>query len=253
MTAIQFKSLNRPLSVVADDIARSLAFAQDQGGQQQIVTPLLYPGGGCVVLRLEESPDGYFISDYGSARREADLMGGGRLFARIAREQAARHGVNFDSDLIFDIQVPREAVVTAAIAVANASKAAVDETAETLSEKKAADQRERLWRILGVAFPGYQVQEDASFTGRSETWKFDAIIMMDKPALFQTVSPTANSVHAAVSRFLDVRDSDANATIRVSVPTAIKATPHIALLARTSQIVGIDQPASRFAAFLEAA
>lgn len=253
VTAIQLKYPHLPLSGVADEIARSLAYAQEHGGQQQIVTPLLYPGGACVVLRLEESADGYFVSDYGAARREADLIGGSRLFARIARDQAQRHGVNFDSDLIFDLEVPRDALVTAAIAVANASKTAVYETAEALSEKKAADQREQLWRLLGRAFPGQKVEENAPFGGRSETWTFDAIVMMDRPALFQTVAPNSISVHAAVSRFLDIRDNGADETIRVSVPTKMRQTPHLSLLARTSQIVGIDEPTSRFSAFAAAA
>lgn len=237
----------RSLAVVAEEVAKMLSFAQEHGGHQQIVTPLLYPGGACVVLRLEKSPNGYFVSDYGAARRECELMGGDRIFSRVAREQARKHGVNFDSDLIFDIEVPREALVTAAIAVANASKASVDETAEALSAKKADTQRERLWKTLFEVFPKESIEENAQFAGRSETWKFDAVVQMEKPILFQTVTPNSLSVHSAVARFLDVKDNGSEATVRVSVPLNVQATPHIQLLSRTSRIIGIAEPKTRFA------
>lgn len=243
----RMSSSSESLQSVAEEVARTLSYSQEFGGHQQIVTPLLYPGGGCVVLRLEASPNGFFVSDYGAARRECELMGGDRIFSRVAREQAKKHGVNFDSDMIFDIEVPREALVTAAIAVANASKASVDETAETISAKKADTQREKLWRTLLDVFPKESVVENGSFSGRSETWKFDAVVQLENTILFQTVSPNSLSVHSAVARFLDVKDNGNEDTVRVSVPFNVQATPHIQLLSRTSRIIGITEPKDRFA------
>lgn len=234
------------LSSVAEDMARSLAFAQNTGGQQQIVTPLLYPSGACVVLRLDVSREGYFVSDAGAGRREAELMGGDRIYGRIAAEQAKRHSVNFDSDLVFDIEVPMEALVTAAIAVANASKDAVRDTAEKLSERKADAQRERLWRTLFGIFPRDRVFENVEFSGRSEIWKFDALVQMDRPLLFHTVAPSSISVQSAVARFLDVKDNGGNETVRVSVATSLHQTPHLQLLTRISRVVEIDAPRAQY-------
>lgn len=253
MTLSFFKADRPSLGDVAADVARALSYAQEYGGQQQIVTPLLYPGGGCVVLRLEHSATGFFVSDYGAARHEADLMGGQKIFARIARRQAEKHGVNFDSDLIFDIEVPAEALVAASIAVANASKAAVDATAEALSEKKADAQRERLWRLLGLAFPNRKVEHNGSYRGSTDNWTFDAIVIDEKPVLFQTVAPNPLSVHSAVTRFLDVKDGGPDETVRVSVVLDLHATPHSAVLARTSKLVEISAEASSFAKLATAA
>lgn len=238
---------NYQLASVAKEIASSLAFAQERGGEQQIVTPLLYPGGARVVLRVQMTPDGYFLSDYGAGKREAELMGDLRIYTRVAKEQAARHGVNFDSDMIFDIEVPRAALVTACIAVANASKTAVDETAEALSQEKAERQKEKLWKKLHGAYPKEKIGENVVFDGHSDTWTFDAIVEADRPILFQTVSSHANSANSAIVRFLDVRSLGAERTTRIAVPTTEQAVPHESVLATTSRIVRITQPIDVFA------
>lgn len=235
------------LSTVAKEIASSLAFAQERGGQQQIVTPLLYPGGARVVLRVEETPDGYFVSDYGAGKREAELMGDLRIYTRVAKEQADRHGVNFDSDMIFDLEVPRPALVTACIAVANASKSAVDETAEALSEQKAASQREKLWAILHSAYPQMRVNENGKFAGHSDLWTFDAVVHASRPILFQTVTAHANSANSAIVRFLDVRTLGPENTVRIAVPTTERPIPHESVLATTSRIIRLSQPIDTFA------
>lgn len=104
-----------------------------------------------------------------------------------------------------------------------------------------------------MAFPVRSIEENAPFAGRSEMWTFDAVVMAERPVLFQTVAPNALSVHSAVSRFLDVRDNGAEETVRVAVAISLSTTPHLSLLARTSQIVGITEPAQRFATFALAA
>ena len=95
------------INQIADEVARALAYSKCSNEGAMIVTPLIYPGGGRVVLRFQESPTGFFISDNGSGRREAELMGGKAIFTRIARLAAERFGVRFDSDMIFDLDVPR--------------------------------------------------------------------------------------------------------------------------------------------------
>ncbi|NKN39326.1 hypothetical protein HFC70_23560 [Agrobacterium sp. a22-2] len=235
------------LNQIAEEVARALAYSKSTNGSAMVVTPLLYPGGVRVVLRFEDSPGGYFISDGGAGRREADLMGGRALFTRIARDAADRFGVRFDSDMVFDLEVPREALVAASIAVANASKAAVDATAEKLSEQHAADQREKLWSRLEAAFPGAYVAREAAFIGASAEWKFDAMIeQSERIAVYDLVSPHANSVHAAVSKFLDVRDLGEKAPTRVAVTLSKENTPHLPLLGRTAKIIDISARAETF-------
>lgn len=241
------------MSTLADKIARSLAYAQERNGQYQIVTPLLYPGGGCVVIRIAQSETGYFVSDYGSAKREADLIGGHRIFTRLAREQAKKHGVSFDSDQVFDIEVPDYALVTAVIAVANASKAAVDMTQSALTEQKAEQQKDILLRRIFSTFNRSDIEVDGEYSGRSENWRFDAIVQVSTPILFQTVTTHANSVNSAISRFLDVKDAGDDLTVRVAVPAKLKSTPHLSLLARTARVLPSDAPDDAFSNLKQAA
>jgi hypothetical protein len=238
--------LDASAHTVAKEVAQALAYAKETNGVPTVVTPLLYPGGGRVVLRIEQSSEGYIVSDFGAGRREAELMGGGHLYSQIAKRAAERFAVRYDSFMLFELEVPREALVTAAIAVGNASKHAVETTAETLSEKRATDQRTVLWRLLEGVFPLGSVFRNERFTGHSDSWEFDAVVQMERPALFQVVTPYPAAVNAAVAKFLDVKDSGADRTIRVAVPTDQEKTPHINLLGRTARIIALDSPRDAF-------
>lgn len=254
MTTLGFMIPNTDrMSTLADKIARSLAYAQERNGQYQIVTPLLYPGGGCVVVRIAQSENGYFVSDYGAARREADLLGGNRIFTRLAKEQAKKHGVSFDSDQVFDIEVPDYALVTATIAVANASKAAVDMTQSALTEQKVELQKDMLLKRIFQTFDRSDIEIDGEYSGRSENWRFDAVVQAGTPILFQTVTANQNSVNSAISRFLDVKDAGDELTVRVAVPARIKDTPHLSLLARTARILPADATEEAFISLKQAA
>lgn len=235
------------LTQIADEVARALSYSKSATEGAFVITPLVYPGGGRVVLRIQDSPTGFFVSDNGAGRREADLMGGRAMFSRIAKNAAERFSVRFDSDMIFDLDVSREALVAASIAVANASKFAVEQTAERLSEHHAFDQKTRLWERLAAAFPGAYVAREASFRGASADWKFDAIIEIENHrAIYDVVLPHPNSVHTAVSKFLDVRDLGDKAPSRIAVALDVNSTPHLPLLGRTAKIIELTSRAEVF-------
>ncbi|WP_210486630.1 hypothetical protein [Microvirga antarctica] len=244
-------SFTKPdLYAVADEIARSLAFTKGAGEAPLIVTPLLYPGGSRVVLSLRQHPRGFFVSDAGYGAREAELLGGSRLFARIAREQAVINDIRFDSDLIFDVDVPRQALVTAAMVVANASKTAVELTAFRLAERRNETQLEDLFGRLESAFGVKNVVRDAEVNGAASTWKVDALVLHpERPAILEMVSANANSVNATVTKFLDIsRSHDADRLIRFSVLANRDKTPHIGVLSATSRLVTVEAAPKAIAA-----
>lgn len=235
------------INAIAEEVARALSYSRCGNDGAMVVTPLIYPGSSRVVLRFQESEGGYFISDLGAGRREAELMGGDAIFTRIAKASAERFGVRFDSDMIFDLEVPREALVAAAIAVANASKEAVDHTAARVSEKRALDQKERLWSRLAAAFPGAYVAREIAIRGASSPWNFDAMIEVNhKKSLFDLVSPHPTSVHAAVAKFLDIQDLGDESPIRVAVTVDKDHTPHLPLLGRTAKIIQLNSAIETF-------
>src|SRR5262249_1476309 len=147
----------------------------------------------------------------------------------------------FDHNMIFDLDVPENDLVSAVIAVANAAKAAVENTAMHLALVEHADSRARLWDRLEHAYGDKALLKKHKFQGSSDQWEFDAAIQLpDHTALFELVVPNTNAVNSAVTKFLDVRDLGQRAPHRVAVLTNIKATPHLPVLGRTARIMSVD-------------
>lgn len=234
------------ISAIADEVARSLAYAKPATEAPTIVTPLLYPGGSRVVLTLREDRGSYFITDGGHGAREADLLGGARIFTRIARELAEANGIRFDSDLIFDIEVPKEALVTAAIMVANTSKIAVETTAQRLANRRFELSIDKLALQFDRQFGSHRVVRDAIVKGATGEWELDLLIKTQgRPALIELVAANANAVNSSVTKFFDIsRLSDSEGFNRYSVLIDAKQTPNIGVLGATSRLVEFDRAVS---------
>ncbi|TDR89541.1 hypothetical protein [Enterovirga rhinocerotis] len=235
---------------IAQEVASALAYSRQTNGDPVIVTPLIYPGGTRVTLGIRPLEHGYLVSDFGSGAREADLLGGGRIFQRIAREQAALNEVRFDSDMIFDIEVPRDALVTAAIMVANASKTAVELTAFRLAERRHEIDLERLLGRVEDILGAKNVIREAELVGASSKWRVDALV--HRPgrldAVFDLVAANANSVNATVTKFLDLSQLSNGQLDRFSVLADKEHTPHVAVLSSTSRLVSIEAAPAALAA-----
>lgn len=238
------------IRTTAEEIAKTLAYAKQSGSDQLIVTPLLYPSGSMVVVRIDKSADGYFVSDYGCGARETSMMGESeKIFRRQAKKASELHGVKFTEDLFYDSDVPAEALVGAVICVANASKYCVEQTALAVATAERNTRRELLWSHLEVAFQGTKIVRGGEVSGASDRWEFDAVVQREvQPVLFELVSPTGGSVNAAVTKFLDIRDLGPEMFGRVAVTVDRANTPHLAVLARNAQIIGLKSPASDYAA-----
>jgi hypothetical protein len=238
------------LNRLAEEIARSLAYAKTSNETPLIVTPLLYPGGNRVVLSLREHESGFFVSDAGHAAREADLLGGGRIFPRIAREQATANEIRFDSDLIFDVDVPRDALVAAAIVVANVSKTAVELTAFRIAEHAHETDLELLLSRVEQQFGAKEVVRRASVQGAASTWRVDALIRtVGTPTVLELVAANPNSVNATVTKFLDIsRLPPGEQPRRFAVLSDRDRTPHLGVLGATSRVVSLNDAVLAIAA-----
>jgi hypothetical protein len=151
--------------------------------------------------------------------------------------------------MIFDLDVAEPHLIAAVMAVANAAKTAVENTAIHLATTEHADHRAYLWDRLQDAYGMRAVQrEPIQFKGSSERWDFDAGIQVaGKLALFEVVTPNANSVNSAVTKFLDVMDlGEQIAPNRISVVTNRDRTPRLLVLGRTSRILPADSPAEQY-------
>lgn len=223
----------------ANDIARALVRVSLRDSAARISTPLLFPGGAFVGVEIARNRGGYLVSDMGGAMREAELMGVERQFSRIAPEVARRYGVRFDHHMLFDIEVSSDDVKSAVIAIANAAKSAVEATAMQAAAREPINLEAMMFARLERIFARGRVRREPLVRGSSDDWRFDAAVETDRGmTLFEFISPHANAVSSAVTKFLDVRDLGEAAPGRVAVLQNKATTPHIAVLARTATIIG---------------
>jgi hypothetical protein len=227
------------IEAIAVEVAHALVRITPREESARLSLPLLYPGGSTVGVEISKLRDGFLVSDAGAARREAGLMGGERSFVQLAPDIAIRYGVRFDHNMFFDIDVVRNDLVVAVAAIANASKAAVEATAARLAAVEHADYQALLWERLQRIFNQRRVAQNFSFRGKSEVWEFDAAVQWHgKTSLFEVVTPYANSVNSAVTKFVDVRNLGEAAPNRVAILTNKEKTPHLAVLASTARWIG---------------
>lgn len=242
---------SKTLQEIANEVARALITIGGDNDLARLSLPLLYPGGSTVTVEINRLRDGFLVTDAGTARREAGLLGGERTFIRLAGEIAERFGVRFDRNMFFEMEVSIDELVVVVSAIANAAKSAVESTAMHMAAVEHADARAVLWDRLGSIYGGKHIQRKVKVRGSSDSWEFDAAVQMkDRMSVFEIISPNANAVNSAVTKFLDVRDIGVNDPNRIAVVTRRDQTPHLPVLARTAVVIPIDAPND---AFLKAA
>ena len=203
----------------ADAIARQLAAAFEAGGECFVRTPLMYPGGSNVVVHLAGRGDRLFVSDFGAGFEEAELIGADRYYTRIAPKVADRYGVRFDHHSFFVAEVRRSQATGAVMALANASKEALDLAALRYAEKQDHDRADALLERLTRVFREPCVHRDAEMRGASSyPWHPTALVEhSNRRLVFHHVKPAAPSVYATVSMFHDIaRVSEAPPRVAVA-------------------------------------
>jgi hypothetical protein len=233
--------LETNIAQIASEVAHTLVRINAREESARLSLPLLYPGGSMVGVEISRLRDGFLVSDGGGARREAGLLGGERSFIQLAPGIATRFGVRFDHNMFFDVNVERDDLVIAVSAIANASKAGVEETAMRLAAVEHADYQVLLWSKLEHVFTPKVVARKAPFRGRHEDWEFDAAVQLHgRISLFEIVTPYANSVNSAVTKFVDVKNLGDGAPNRIAILTNKDRTPHFSVLASTARWIGVN-------------
>jgi len=241
---INFTTKRNLLPMIADEVAKGLATSETIGGSAFISTPLLYPGGTTVVVRMDQiTDDRFFVTDAGIAHREAGFLGAGqRVFLPIAREAATRFGVRFDQDAFFEAHTDREELIAAVTAIANASRTAVERIAYRLAERTDALARETMRERLVASFGKDRVKARWEERGDSlEEHEFSAAVLGAAAkviALFEVVTPSPQSANAAVTKFVDVGDRQERPDL-VAVLSDRPKTPHLKIIGRSAKLIDL--------------
>ena len=235
------------IAKIARAVAHALVRVSEREEAARLSLPLMYPGGSMVGVEISRLRDGFLVTDAGGARREAGLLGGERAFIRIAREIAERFCIRFDQNMFFEMDVAENELISAVVAIANAAKTAVENTAVHLASIEHADYQAYLWDKLEKVYGAKTITKKHKIKGSSDLWEFDAAVQLKEHlAVFELVVPNANAVNSAVTKFLDVRDLGESAPRRIAVLTNIKTTPHLPVLGRTARIIPYDASDAEF-------
>lgn len=189
-----------------DSVVSQLARVEHFDGFSFVSTPLLFPDGGTVVVRVQKDMDAFFVTDWGLGYDESTLIDGQFYYSRIAPKVAESAGVEFDQHSFFVLRVSEQQLPGAIVAVANCVLEAVMQVHMKVNEYKARAASARLHERLTEVFRGAEVSRDVLFRGGSNhSWPFDSMVKKSSQIiLFESVRKSHISVTSAYTKFNDV-------------------------------------------------
>jgi hypothetical protein len=202
-------SVTRPeleMRTLLDEVSRELVRVDvAEHGEGIVALPSVYPGGAPVVVHVRREGEAFVVTDQGNGYLAAELLGGVRAYSHVAPGIAQLYGVRYDGDMMFAAEVTRPWLANAIIFTGSASRKAVERTAEKMAEERDVNYRDALRERVQAAFPT-QSSFDVSLVGQStREWHFAAQVLLDqRRAVFDIVTPHPNSVAAAYIKFQDV-------------------------------------------------
>jgi hypothetical protein len=234
------------LRAVVDELMRELVSADHRPEASFIQTPLLYPSGATVVVRVDEHASEFFVSDMGLGYQEADMMGASLTYARHARHIADSAGVRFDEHAFFTLQVARDQLAGAVMTIANCSLEATTVAAYRLAERKTADEADLLYQWLITIFEPNSVVRNAEVVGASSTrWPVSSIVRgvgRRHATIFEPVTSHHASVAAVTTKFHDIARLD-NPPNRVAVVRSKEEMgTYLSVVAQAADVITRDAP-----------
>jgi hypothetical protein len=227
------------LKTIAEEVAGALLDTSIRGGAAFISTPLLYPSGSHVVVRMHGTGERWFVSDDGCGHLEAEMIGGASTFRRLAKSLADRAGVQFDERCFFVLEVERDALPGAVITISNISKQAVERAAFAVEERRIAVSRDVFEQRLVEAFGTPSIAHNVSIVGASgKEWDVDVAVTSDARSrrLFEFVTPRPASIAAAVMKFTDIRALES--APRTAAVLSDRSRTEAALVSLLSRVAG---------------
>lgn len=249
------ESKGAKFSELIEAVARQLVAIEHDPSGAFIRTPLLYPSGSTVVVRVAQGDGRYFVSDWGLGYQEADMQGAALFYMRHARPIADAAGVGFDNQAFFIMEASREQLAGAIVTIANCSQEATMQAAYALAEKTFEDSKERLYERLvkvfsKVATPSAKVvSKNARVIGHSATeWQIATIVRLPgahTQTIFEPVTRHHNSVAHAAMKFHDIALLGKDAPARVAVVHKKQEFgTYLQVLAQSASVIDDDVPDS---------
>ena len=234
-----------PHRQLMESVAGQLVAIEHRPDGAFITTPIMYPSGSMAVVRADVlGHDRHFITDMGMGYLEAEMMGTSLIYARSATPIAEQAGIHFDNHAFSLLDVSRDQLAGAIIAIANASQQAVALAAYKQSEKKIAEDEERLYERLVKVFTPLHVNRDVAIVGASNTsWRVANIVRLErKITVFEPVSRHPNSITTATTKFHDLARLDDPPNRVAVVENKERLGTYLGVLSQAADVITRDAP-----------
>jgi hypothetical protein len=224
-------------------------------GGSYIRTPVMYPSGSSVVVRIEQGSDRFFVSDVGLGQQEADLMGAGPMYSKHARAIAELAGVRFDNQAFFVLEASRDQPAGAVATIANCSQEAAMRASDALAEKTFEDKKLRLYERLVSIFDPKIVTKNVDIIGAStQKWNVAAIVKIGSRAtIFEPVTKHPNSVASASMKFGNIKLIEGAPQRVAVVPDLSELGTLLTVLQRSASVIEDNAPTDRIVTLAKAA
>jgi hypothetical protein len=230
----------QPLSGLGESIARGLATSNITAGRCFITTPLTYPSGTAVIVRIDGAPNRVFVSDEGMGYEEALTFNAPTEYAAAARTLVEGRGIDFDGRAFYVPDASLAELVGAVGAIANCSQRAVIETTLRHEARRIDTDRVMLLERLESAFGRTHVEKDVIVRGASNVeWDVTARIAGrdNVVSIFDYARPHRNSVTSTVAKFHDIARLDAPPRRIVTVRDYAEMGKFIGLLNQAAEVI----------------
>ena len=185
-----------------------LASVRHEADGSFVSTSNMYPSGGAVAVWIRRDEPHFYVSDYGYAYRECAIMGADRRqFVKRAGPIAEAAGVRLSADGEFEVIVSEGQLAGAIKTIAACAQETAIKFAHRIHQRQRADVGALVFGKLERLFGDRFVAKDHDFLGASHShWRIDVIVTRDDQiALFDTVTPWAQSVAFTLAKFGDIR------------------------------------------------
>lgn len=171
-----------------------------------VTTPLAYPSGSIVGVRISPAQGGYWVSDFAMGYREAESLEAQRSFGSHAGRMKEELGVEYTDGHEIRVFARGEQLGWAIRRVSYASHRVMQKAYHSTPEWDEQEIGAALYHRLRSLF-GDAASSKISVVGSSNLdWKFAAQVQLGRRrVLFDVVTPYYTSVCSAVSKFTDIR------------------------------------------------
>lgn len=211
------------------------------GNAYLVTTPLVYPSGSVVGVRISAAQGGYWVSDFAMGFREAETVEAQRSFGAHAGRMKEELGVEYTDGheiRVFarDVQIAW-AIRRVSYASQRIMQKAYNSTPDWDEQEIGAALYHRLRDLFGEA-----ATDKVTVIGSSNLdWKFAAQVQIGKRrVLFDVVTPYYSSVCSAVSKFSDIRRLGADNHPVAVVDDFAKMGKWLPLISQEAEVIEDD-------------